>query len=110
MIQKNSIISLFFICFLNGCVQNTVLLGPAITGVSTGSVYHAGLSYGANDAIVKITGKTPTENLKNLLPSNKDKADDINKDKADDSENATKFFGMANKINKSSGIKDLANQ
>ena len=102
MIQKNSIISLFFICFLNGCVQNTVLLGPAITGVSTGSVYHAGLSYGSSEVVTKVTGKTPTENVKTLFV--KDKGIE------DDSENATKFLKMVNKINKSSGIKNLANR
>jgi len=106
MIQKKAIISLFFICLLNGCVQNTVLLGPAITGVSTGSVYHAGLSYGSSEVVTKVTGKTPTENLQTLFDKDKDKDKSIE----DDSENVTKFFGMANKINKSSGIKNLANQ
>jgi len=39
-------IILIFISFvlLVGCVQSFALLGPAITGASTGKVYHAGLS------------------------------------------------------------------
>ena len=54
-------------CFLNGCVNPTALLGPVYTLVSTGNVYHAGLSYGSNEAIKKTTGKTTTENIKSLF-------------------------------------------
>jgi hypothetical protein len=93
---------IFILSLLNGCAQNIVLLGPAITGVSSGSAYHAGLSYGSSEVITKVTGKTPTENVKTLFV--KDKGIE------DDSENATKFLKMVNKINKSSGIKNLANQ
>ena len=67
MILKKIVIGLIYICFLNGCVQTTSLLGPAYTLVSTGSVYQAGLSYGSNQAIKKVTGKTTTENIKNLI-------------------------------------------
>ncbi len=48
-------------------MQNVAILGPAITGVSTGSISHAGLSYGSSKVIKTITGKTTTENIKNLL-------------------------------------------
>ena len=37
------------------------MLGPAITVYSSGNVYQAGLSYGANESIKKATGKTATE-------------------------------------------------
>ena len=67
MILNKLFISLSFVLFLNSCAQNAALLGPAITGVSTGSVYQAGLSYGSNEAIKKATGKTTTENIKSLL-------------------------------------------
>ena len=67
MTLKNVIIGLFFICFLNGCVQSAAFLGPAYTLVSTGNIYHAGLSYGSNQAIKKATGKTTTENIKSFL-------------------------------------------
>ena len=67
MIRNKIIIGLFCLSFLNGCVQNAAFFGPAITGVSTGSIYQAGLSYGSNEAIKKATGKTTTENIKSLL-------------------------------------------
>ena len=66
MIQKKIIISIFAIYFLNGCVQSTALLGPAVTVASTGNVYQAGLSYGSSKALAKITGRTATENVKNF--------------------------------------------
>ena len=100
MILKKIIISIFAIHILNGCVQNTALLGPAVTIASTGSVYQAGLSYASNETITKITGKTPTENIKNLLKKNKEN----NTKKADD------FFKIVKKINNNSGVKDLTNQ
>ena len=52
---------------LSGCVQNTAFLGPALTGVSTGSAYQAGLSYSSNILVKKITGRTPVENFEELL-------------------------------------------
>ena len=67
MILKKIFIGLFFICFLNGCIQSTALLGPVYTLVSTGNVYQAGLSYGSNQAIKRATGKTTSENIKSLL-------------------------------------------
>ena len=69
MILKKLIISAFFMCFLTGCLQNTAFLGPVITVASTGNVYQAGLSYGSSEAIKKVTGKTPTENIKSFLDS-----------------------------------------
>jgi hypothetical protein len=55
----------------NGCLQNTALLGPAITIASTGNVYHAGLSYGSNAAIKNISGKTTFQNIKKILTQKK---------------------------------------
>ena len=49
--------------FLNGCVQPTAFLGPAITAGTSGNIYQASLSYGANQAIQKTTGKTPSEHV-----------------------------------------------
>ena len=69
MILKKIIIGFFVLFFLNGCAQNTVLLGPAYTLASTGNIYQAGLSYGSDQAVKKITGKSPTENIKNLAGS-----------------------------------------
>jgi|TARA_B110000240_G_scaffold166773_1_gene188226 hypothetical protein len=80
------IISIFFLLLLNGCIQNTVFLGPVLTGASTGSAYQAGLSYGSGRVVSSLTGKTTAENIK-VLFKEKDK-----------------------KINERSGVKNLANQ
>jgi len=89
-------------CFLTGCLQNTALLGPAFTVASTGNVYQAGLSYGSSQAIKKMTGKTPTENIKSFL---------INKNIKVEEESNDEFFALAKiKIEKQSKILNLANQ
>ena len=72
--KKNNFSNNIFKC-LNGCVQNTALLGPAYTLTSTGNVFQAGLSYGSNKAVTSITGKTPGENIKNLLHCPKSRSD-----------------------------------
>ena len=103
MILKKIIIGLFFVCFLNGCVQSTALLGPAYTLVNTGNVYQAGLSYGSSKAVKKMTGKTPTENIKTFI-DNKDAT-------IEEEENHDKFFALVkSRIEKTSKILNLANQ
>ena len=100
---KKTIISLFFLLFLNGCVQSAALLWPAYTLVSTGNVYQAGFSYGSNQAVKKITGKSPTENIKSLV--------DNKKLKIEEEENYDEFFALVkNRIEKKSKIINLANQ
>ena len=98
---KKIITGLFLLLFLNGCVQGTALLGPAYTLTSTGNVYHAGLSYGSNKAIKKITGKTTTENIKSFVENKKIKAQESD---------GEFFVSLQNKIEKKSKIIDLANQ
>jgi len=71
MIIKKIIIGLFLLCLLNSCAQNMALLGPAYTLASTGNVYQAGLTFGSDKAITQLTGKSATENVKQLLTSNK---------------------------------------
>ena len=66
MSLKKIFAGLFLLFFLNGCVQGTALLGPAYTLASKGNIYQAGLSYGSNQAITKITGKSPAENIKSF--------------------------------------------
>jgi|TARA_B100000795_G_scaffold128629_1_gene95829 hypothetical protein len=78
MIIKKTILAIFFLNFLNGCVQNTALLGPMYTLGSTGNVFQAGLSYGSSKAVTNITGKTPKENIKQLLQP-KDEDSDFEK-------------------------------
>ena len=103
MILKKIIAGLFLLFFLNGCVQSTALLGPAYTLASTGNIYQAGLSYGSSKAVKKITGKSPTENIKSLT--------DSKKSKIDEEQNYDEFFALVKKrIEKTSKIINLANQ
>ena len=103
MILKKIIAGLFLLFFLNGCVQSTALLGPAYTLTSTGNVFQAGLSYGSNQAVKKITGKSTTENIKSFV--------DDNKIKVEEEENHEEFFVLVkSRIEKTSKIIQLANQ
>ena len=115
MILKKIFIGLFFICFLNGCAQTTALLAPAYTLISTGNVYHAGLSYGSNQAVKKITGKTTTENIKNLIVKKevkvKEKTIVKQKIKVEEVENYDEFFALVkSRIEKTHKIINSSNQ
>ena len=103
MILNKIIAGLFLLFFLNGCVQSAALLGPAYTLASNGNIYHAGFSYGSNQAVKKITGKTPTENIKSLV--------DNKKMKIEEKENQEEFFALVkSRIEKTSKIIKSANQ
>ena len=103
MILKKIIAGFFLLFFVNGCVQSTALLGPAYTLASTGNIYQAGLSYGSNQAVKKITGKSPTENIKSLT--------DNKKIKIEEKESQEEFFALVkSRIEKTSKIIKLANQ
>jgi hypothetical protein len=103
MILKKIVSGFFFLCFLNGCVQSTALLGPAYTLTSTGNIFQAGLSYGSNQAVKKITGKSTTENIKSLV--------DNKKIKVEEEESYEEFFALVrSRIEKTSKIIQLANQ
>jgi len=69
---KKIIIALFLSNFLVGCAQNAALLGPAYTLATSGNIYHAGFTYGGNELITKTTGKSATQNLKDMLVPKKD--------------------------------------
>ena len=69
--MKKIILILVSFVLLVGCVQSFALLGPAITGASTGKVYHAGLSYGSNMLMEKATGKTTSELMLDVLNNKK---------------------------------------
>ena len=62
---------LFFLLFglttLNGCIETTAFLGPAISVGTTGNVYQASLSYSTNRIINSATGKTPIEHVTNFF-------------------------------------------
>ena len=103
MILKKIINSLFLLFFLNGCVQSAALLGPAYTLASTGNIYQAGFSYGSNQAVKKITGKSPTENVQSLV--------DDKKKKIEEKEKQEEFFALVkSRIEKASKINQLAIQ
>ena len=103
MILKKIIAGLFLLFFLNGCVQSAALLGPAYSLVSSGNIYQAGLSYGSNQAVTKITGKTPTENIKDFI--------DDKKIKVEEKESQEEFFVLVkSRIEKTSKIINSANQ
>ena len=65
---------LFFMLFglttLNGCIETTAFLGPAISVGTTGNVYQASLSYSTNKIIHSATGKTPIEHVTNFFDPN----------------------------------------
>ena len=104
MILKKIFAGLFLLFFLNGCVQSAALLGPAYTLTSTGNVFQAGLSYGSNQAVKEITGKSPTENIKSFVDDKKLKVEE-------EEESQEKFFALVkSRIEKTSKIIQLANQ
>ena len=61
---------LFSLTTLNGCVETTAFLGPAISVGTTGNVYQASLSYSTNRIIHSATGKTPIEHVANFFDPN----------------------------------------
>ena len=76
MSLKKIFAGLFLLFFLNGCVQNTALLGPVYTLATTGNIYQAGLSYGSIQAVKEITGKSPTEHIKSFVDDKKLKVEE----------------------------------
>ena len=58
---------IFLLGLLCGCAQNTAMLGPAYTFMTTGSAYQASLSYGSDKMVTSLTGKSTAQNLKDAL-------------------------------------------
>ena len=58
---------IFVLSTLNGCVQNTAFLGPAYTYGTSGNIFQAGLSYSSEKVINNITGKSVSQNIKDIL-------------------------------------------
>ena len=67
--MKRILLLLLCFVFLSGCFQSIALIGPAITGASTGKIYQAGLSYGTNMIMEQATGKSTSEHMLNILNS-----------------------------------------
>ena len=100
MIKKKIIIGLFLLCFLNGCVQSTALLGPAITIGTTGNVVQAGAQLGTNHAIKHETGKDALTHITDKV--------DKDKKKRNFNKNFVKF--LENRIKKTRKKLNLTNQ
>ncbi len=77
--KKKILLYLFSLTILNGCIEPTAFLGPAITISNSGNVYQASLSYASNKVILNNTGKTPLEHFNSLIERG-DVYEDINKD------------------------------
>ena len=67
---KKLIFLLFSLTTLNGCIETTAFLGPAISVGTTGNVYQASLSYSTNRIIHSATEKTPIEHVTNFFDPN----------------------------------------
>ena len=67
MFLKKIIMGIFVLSTLNGCVQNTAFLGPAYTFGTSGNIFQAGLSYSSEKVVNNITGKSVSQNIKDIL-------------------------------------------
>ena len=84
MRNKKVLFFVTFIMLLNGCAQNTALIGPAITVATTGNVYQAGFTYGTNEAFKKETGKDAFNYVSELVDANNSKARVVKKNEIDE--------------------------
>ena len=107
MINKKIISGLFILNLLVGCTSPTAMLGPAYTMSSSGNTLQAGLSYGSNKLIIKHTGKTPIENLKDISLTEKKELKNIKKNTL---ESEDFYILVKNKIERTSNIFNLSNQ
>ena len=63
---------------LNGCIEPTALLGPALTVGTSGNVYQASISYASNNIIYKATGKSTIEHVTSFLDPDDEFEGDLN--------------------------------
>jgi len=71
VINKKIILAVAFVAFLNGCIQNTAMLGPAYTFSTSGSVLQTGLSYGSNKVYTKYKEEKNDKELQETMKSEK---------------------------------------
>ena len=76
-LMKKVCIALLSLLFLNGCVQSTAMVGPTLTLVSTGSIYQAGMTLGANKAVENETGMTTSQLVSNTLNDQKNSKNNL---------------------------------
>jgi len=65
--MKNIFIIFLSATFLTGCIQNSTMLGPAITVATTGSIQQAAISKVVDLGIKKKTGKNINEHAVSSL-------------------------------------------
>ena len=66
-------LSISFLLILNNCTSPaTVLLGPALTGAKTGSVYQASLSFGTGKVLSEISNLNKNALLEKEISKNFD--------------------------------------
>ena len=78
---------------LNGCIESTALLGPAITVGTSGNVYQASISYASNQILYSATGKTTIEHVTSFLDPQNEFEGDLNlilKDNIEDAKEVLK--------------------
>lgn len=75
---KKLILLLVGFISLNGCIESTALLGPAITVGTSGNVYQASISYASNQILYNATGKTTIEHVNFFLDSTNEFEGDLN--------------------------------
>ena len=79
MINKKLIFGSFIFILFGGCSSPTAMLAPAYTLTSSGNPLQAGLSYSSSQLVTIYTGKTPTENLQQIILDKKEKLKNIKK-------------------------------
>ena len=107
MFNKKIVLGLFVVSFLGACTSPTVMLGPAYTLTSTGSVLQAGFNYGTSEIITAYTGKSPIENLKEIGLEAQDNSKNVQK-KTLESEDF--YILVKSKIEKTNEILKNSNQ
>ena len=76
-IKKLSLL-FFSLITLNGCVETTAFLGPALTVGTSGNVYQASISYASNNIIYTTTGKSTIEHVNSFLDADNEFEGDLN--------------------------------
>ena len=75
---KKLILLLVGFISLNGCIESTALLGPAISVGTSGNAYQASISYVSNQILYSTTGKTTIEHVTFFLDSTNEFESDLN--------------------------------
>ena len=111
MNKIKTIFVLIFLIFLNGCMQPSAMMGPAITIATTGNIYQTGLSYTTNQLIKHETGKSTLKHLNDFLENIENKKSEINKVTTLKAKRASEDFFMLveNRIKKTARIIFLEN-